>query len=123
MRMKKNKYIEIDVIGLSDLKVNSCKEFSYGEGDWPLRGFVAHYNQDIFAYHNRCPHAGHQLNWQANDFLTSEKNNIVCSSHGAIFDILTGKCIAGPCLGDKLKKFRCFLRDQRVIVTIPSHYL
>ena len=49
MRMKKNKYIDIDVIGLSDLKVNSCKEFSYGEGDWPLRGFVAHNNQDIFA--------------------------------------------------------------------------
>ena len=42
MRMKKNNYIDIDVIGLSDLKVNGCKEFSYGEGDWPLRGFVIH---------------------------------------------------------------------------------
>ena len=123
MRMKKNNYIDIDVIGLSDLKVNSCKEFSYGEGDWPLRGFVTYYRQDIFAYQNRCPHAGHQLNWQANDFLTPEKNNILCSSHGAIFDILTGKCIAGPCLGDKLKKLRCFLSNQRVIIRIPSHYL
>ena len=38
MRMQKIN-IEIDVIGLSDLG-NSCKEFSYGEGDWPLRDLL-----------------------------------------------------------------------------------
>ena len=88
--MKKNNLVDIDVIAFSDLKDNECREFRYGEGDWPYRGFITNHKKDIFAYQNRCPHAGHQLNWQPNDFLTPEKNNIVCSSHGAIFDILSG---------------------------------
>ena len=55
MRMKKNNYIDIDVIGLSDLEVNGCKEFSYGEGDWTLRGFVIYHKQYYFCVSQSIP--------------------------------------------------------------------
>jgi len=118
--MKKTNFVDIDVIAFSDLKDNECREFRYGDGDWPFRGFVVHYKNNIYAYQNYCMHAGHQLNWQPNEFLTFDKNQIICASHGAIYDIESGLCVSGPCKGKKLRKIECFIRNDRVLVRCPE---
>lgn len=118
--MKEKHVIELDVVALSDIEDPGSREFSSEEGDWPFRGFVVRYKNNIYAYQNYCMHAGHQLNWQPNEFLTFDKNQIICASHGAIYDIESGLCVLGPCKGEKLRKIECFIRNDRVLVRCPE---
>lgn len=46
---------------------------------------------------------GHPLNWQPDRFLTEDSARIICSSHGALFELATGHCVAGPCVGRGLQ--------------------
>jgi nitrite reductase/ring-hydroxylating ferredoxin subunit len=57
----------------------------------------------VFGYVNHCPHAGHPLNWHPDQFLSPDRSVILCSSHGALYDIASGACIAGPCAGRGLR--------------------
>jgi len=55
-----------------------------------------------FVYLNSCPHIGTPLDLQPGKFLSHDKQNIICSTHGALFEIDTGHCIFGPCKDDHL---------------------
>jgi len=58
--------------------------------------------QQIFSYKNSCPHTGINLEWLPDKFLDDTQQYFVCSTHGALFQIEDGYCVAGPCQGDKL---------------------
>ena len=77
--------------------------FTIGTGDWPLRGFIVRVNAEVRGYVNNCPHAGHPLDLMPHRFLTHDGALILCGSHGALFDKLSGYCIAGPCVGRSLR--------------------
>ena len=52
------------------------------------------------AYRDDCPHwAGTPLPWRKDAYLSGDGSRIVCSAHGAQFDIDTGVCTLGPCIG------------------------
>ncbi|MGB0467371.1 MAG: Rieske (2Fe-2S) protein [Pontibacterium sp.] len=51
----------------------------------------------FFLYKNSCPHRRIPLEWQPDQFLDYDKNFIQCATHGALFKIEDGLCIAGPC--------------------------
>jgi len=59
-------------------------------------------NAQFYVYKNRCPHIGINLEYQPNQFLNKEEQYIQCANHGALFEIETGYCIAGPCSGKSL---------------------
>lgn len=80
-----------------------ARGFTIGTGDWPLRGFIVRVREEVRGYINCCPHAGHSLDLMPHRFLTHDGALILCSSHGALFDKLTGYCIAGPCSGRSLQ--------------------
>jgi nitrite reductase/ring-hydroxylating ferredoxin subunit len=80
-----------------------ARGFTIGSGDWPLRGFIVRVHEEVRGYINYCPHAGHALDLMPHRFLTHDGALILCSSHGALFDKLTGYCIAGPCSGRSLQ--------------------
>ena len=86
----------------SDLDSHGARAFTIGGGDWPLRGFVVRAGRELRAYVNRCPHAGHPLNLLPDRFLTPDGALLLCSSHGALFEKLSGFCVAGPCAGRSL---------------------
>jgi nitrite reductase/ring-hydroxylating ferredoxin subunit len=88
---------------LGDLDASGAKEFSVGEGDWPLRGFVVRRAEHVAAYVNRCPHAGHPLNLSPDQFLTPDGALLLCNSHGALFTPESGVCVSGPCRGRGLQ--------------------
>ena len=69
---------------------------------WPLRGLIVRRGAELRAYVNRCPHAGHPLNLRPHEFLSPDRSLLLCNSHGALFEITTGLCIAGPCAGAAL---------------------
>jgi nitrite reductase/ring-hydroxylating ferredoxin subunit len=58
----------------------------------------------LFLYRNRCPHLGLPLNWVPDQFLDHDSELIQCASHGALFRIDSGQCVAGPCAGEHLGK-------------------
>ena len=57
----------------------------------------------VRAYTNVCPHIKTPLETFPNEFLDEENPNyLVCSTHGARFEVSTGACVTGPCMGDSL---------------------
>ena len=97
--------VELDlervVCRLSELQ-DGARGFTLGSGDWPLRGFVVRIGDTVRGYLNRCPHAGHPLDLLPQRFLTADGTLILCSSHGALFEKVSGFCVAGPCAGRAL---------------------
>jgi nitrite reductase/ring-hydroxylating ferredoxin subunit len=114
------KHVEVEVGELTELEDPGCREFTIGEGDWPFHGFVVRKGNDIFAYQNVCVHAGHQLNWSANNFLCKDNSAIICASHGATYEIESGKCFAGPGTGGALIKVEVTVRGGIVYVVGPD---
>ncbi|MDB6089563.1 MAG: hypothetical protein JWN85_2347 [Gammaproteobacteria bacterium] len=95
--------VERVICRLADIQAPGARGFTIGTGDWPLRGLVVRVGNEVRGYVNHCPHAGHPLNLQPHRFLTPDNALILCSSHGALFDKLTGYCVAGPCAGRSLR--------------------
>ncbi len=61
----------------------------------------------VHAYLNRCPHRGIALEWQKDAFLDDSGSLIRCATHGALFLIESGECVAGPCEGQALQLLVC----------------
>lgn len=61
----------------------------------------------VYAYQNRCPHRGIPLEWQPDQFLDASNSLIQCATHGALFLIESGECVAGPCSGQSLTPLNC----------------
>jgi nitrite reductase/ring-hydroxylating ferredoxin subunit len=68
--------------------------------------FVIRRGAHIAGYVNSCPHTGGPLDWIEDQFLDLTRQHIVCATHGAVFRIGDGHCIAGPCAGDRLMPVR-----------------
>lgn len=111
---------EIEVGPLDDLDDPGCREFSIGGGDWPFRGFVVRQGDKVHAYQNSCAHVGHPLNWVPDGFLSRDRSLIQCASHGAMYEIDTGLCVRGPCVGKSLRAVTVDVRDGIVYVTGPT---
>jgi nitrite reductase/ring-hydroxylating ferredoxin subunit len=111
------------VCALDELDDPGTRAFTMGGGDWPLKGFLVRKGSEVFAYVNRCPHAGHPLNWQPHQFLTQDKTQLLCTSHGARFELDTGRCVAGPCAGRELQMLRVQIVNGNVLLEEDPHEL
>lgn len=58
--------------------------------------------EQLAGFLNSCPHAGVRLDWRPNDFFDLSGTYLQCSTHGALFEPISGRCIAGPCVGARL---------------------
>lgn len=85
--------------------------------DEPLAGFLVKKDDRVFAYRNRCPHVGAPLEWQPDQFLDPDGGFIQCAMHGALFEIDSGACLAGPCAGDQLQPLSIDIREDSVWLT------
>ena len=104
------------ICALASLDDPGARGFTLGTGEWPLRGFVVRRGETVRAYVNHCPHAGFPLNWQPDVFLAPGGAQIRCIMHGALFEIETGVCIAGPCAGLGLQPLPIEVRDGYVLL-------
>lgn len=65
--------------------------------------FLINNGGDIVGYKNSCPHwPGSTMPVLKNRYLDSESRYIVCGGHGALFEVDSGLCIKGPCIGQRL---------------------
>ncbi len=105
---------------LSDISDPGAREFELPDRDGKLAGFLVRRNGKIFAYQNICPHTGRFLNWGPDRFLTKDNGLIMCAGHGALFEIETGLCVVGACLGASLRPLDVEVMDGRVMVGLPA---
>ncbi|MRV73767.1 Rieske 2Fe-2S domain-containing protein [Duganella sp. FT92W] len=74
-------------------------------GDGRDTVFVVRQGMRLHAYRDDCPHvAGAPMAWRKDAYLNGDGSRIVCSAHGAQFDIASGACTLGPCLGQALAR-------------------
>ncbi|HRH89241.1 MAG TPA: Rieske 2Fe-2S domain-containing protein [Rubrivivax sp.] len=66
----------------------------YGQ---PLRAFALRFEGRVVAYLNRCVHVPTEMDWQHGVFLDGDQRFILCSTHGAAYEPLDGRCVGGPC--------------------------
>lgn len=63
---------------------------------------VVRQGRRLFGYADACPHHGTPMAWRKDAYLNAARDRIVCAAHGAQFEIDTGRCTLGPCLGETL---------------------
>jgi nitrite reductase/ring-hydroxylating ferredoxin subunit len=76
--------------------------------------FAVRYAGQVYAYLNRCAHVAMELDWQEGVFFDLSGRDLLCSTHGAIYDTRTGRCLGGPCNGSSLLKLRIEERDGSI---------
>jgi nitrite reductase/ring-hydroxylating ferredoxin subunit len=100
-----------------------AREFKLERAQWPLYGFVVRKGDAIAAYVNRCPHAGHPLNLRPDRFFTPDESLLMCNSHGALFEVATGRCVAGPCSGKALTPIPIRVEGNEIVLDATEEEL
>jgi len=85
------------------------------DADTPV--LVVRQGDRAWAYINRCPHVGVQLNWTPDQFMSLDNAHLQCSMHGAQFRIKDGFCIYGPCIGRSLEALPLSIDNDQISVT------
>ena len=83
----------------------------YGE---PVRAFALRFDGRVVAYLNRCVHVPTEMDWQHGVFLDGDQRFILCSTHGAAYEPLDGRCVGGPCGRGRLTALAVEERDGQV---------
>lgn len=102
-----------------------CREDELAEGQ--SRGFdpwgegrdtvlLVRHGGVVHGWRDACPHhGGTPMAWRKDAYLDGERNRIVCAAHGAQFDIASGVCTLGPCLGQSLQSVDLAMTTERNI--------
>jgi nitrite reductase/ring-hydroxylating ferredoxin subunit len=90
-----------------------------GEGEDELDIVIVQTKGARHAYINCCPHQFIPLETFPNHFLTEDKTHLICSGHGAKFELATGVCTSGPCQGQGLDPLTIAERDGAIYLDEP----
>ncbi|WP_319773546.1 Rieske 2Fe-2S domain-containing protein [Breoghania sp.] len=80
--------------------------------------FVVRLGGSVHGWRNACPHYDYgRMAWKKDEFLDAERKHIMCGAHGALFEIASGRCVLGPCMGQKLTRVPLEIRNGAVYVS------
>lgn len=88
---------------LEDIGEGEARAFGPFDGS-RKKAFVVRRKGRLRAWWDVCPHYGSPMAWRTNAYLNASGDRIVCSAHGAEFDIDTGDCLLGAALGQSLTR-------------------
>lgn len=77
-------------------------EVTFGDGKEPFRVVMLRRGEDVWAYHNSCPHFSIPLNYEPQHFIALDGELVMCAHHTAFFRFDDGHCVDGPCTGTSL---------------------
>jgi len=80
----------------------------------PARAFALRFDGRVVAYLNRCAHVPVEMDWEPGRFLDLDRRYILCQVHGAVYEPANGRCIAGPCRGERLMAIDVIEREGHV---------
>jgi len=105
----------ISLIAIDEIEEGTSKGIEVNN----LYMFAVKKDDQIFLYWNRCPHLGTPLECEEDKFLDPAGALIICSTHGALFQIEGGQCLAGPCKGKHLQAIP-FIADNGMVMVEES---
>jgi len=113
----------VRIAGVGDLQNGASRKFQFTRDGVDFEGFVVRHAGQLIVYENRCRHLPLPLDYGDNRFFTADGEHLVCSSHGAMYDPLSGQCVQGPCVGASLKRlpFSQIESDLLVEVEAPAN--
>jgi nitrite reductase/ring-hydroxylating ferredoxin subunit len=105
---------------LGELKERKTLKFAYKEEGISREAFLVWFNDQVICYQNVCRHIPITLDYGDGRFFNSEGTHFICQTHGATYEPLTGKCIAGPCVGASLKKLEVEMVGEEIWFQEPG---
>ena len=115
----------INVAKLSDIEEGSATNAVIELADGHRHLILTRKADEVNVFLNSCPHTGVRLDWKVGVFLTVDKAHLQCSIHGALFELDSGFCVAGPCINQRLVKLQTKVYDQAIYVnaleSIPAN--
>ena len=106
---------------VDDVAEGQARGFEVSPG-WRRKVIVVRRGGRLFGWLDACPHypGGTPMAWKSDAYFNGEGTHLSCHSHGALFDIETGHCVLGPCLGQALTNVELMIgADGGVFV--PDH--
>lgn len=85
-----------------------------------IKGFVTSKGGQFFAYQNLCMHLPVTLDLNDSKFFTHDKQHLQCHMHGAMYEVETGYCVAGPCQGSRLRALEFKDDGAKLLVRVPA---
>jgi nitrite reductase/ring-hydroxylating ferredoxin subunit len=101
---------------LDEIAEPGAKGFELPGEDGPRYIFVVRTDGGLYGYVNSCPHLGTPLDLMPDRFLTEDGSELICATHGARFEIASGRCTSGPCHGDSLEPVALSVADGQVVL-------
>jgi nitrite reductase/ring-hydroxylating ferredoxin subunit len=98
----------------SEMLVEKGLSVRFEHSDLALPAFAIRYDGKVYAYQNRCPHRGTELDWEPGEVLDGDAEYLICATHGALFKPETGLCVMGPCKGASLQSISVIEADGSV---------
>jgi nitrite reductase/ring-hydroxylating ferredoxin subunit len=109
-----NKMPQVAIARLEDLRRQQSIKFKFRREGISRDGFAALFQGEIIVYENICRHLPLSIDYGDNRFFTGDGKQIICKTHGAVYEPLTGLCTAGPCQGASLFKIAFEVRDEKI---------
>jgi len=94
--------VKLRLCRLDELPERGTRGFDLGPDAEPRDIFLYRDGARVLAYENLCPHLGASLDGVPDRFLAPDGRHFRCSTHGALFRVEDGHCVAGPCRGFSL---------------------
>lgn len=99
----------------SPILATEASTFTRSDGT-RLNIVVVETDSGVHGYLNSCPHLGPTLDLVPGRFTDISGAYLMCSTHGALFEPETGRCIAGPCIGRRLVTVSVAMENGRWVL-------
>ncbi len=107
-----------------DILINSGTGFRFAvrRGGQTFPAFVVRFGGRARAFLNRCAHIGLELDILPGELFDHTGRFLICATHGARYDPVSGECRSGPCRGGGLVRLPVEEVDGGVRLTDNSDY-
>ena len=100
---------------LTAIADGTARGFVLRIGATRFHGLVVRRGGQAHGYVDRCPHAGLPLARGDATIVTADGTLIECHWHGALFEVESGSCVGGPCVGARLTPWAVSVRDGLLV--------
>jgi len=104
----------------SELGEHRTVKFVFEEDGANKEGFVLRHDGQLYAYRNECRHIPMTLDWVENRFVSRDGRYVQCATHGALYEMDSGLCVAGPPTGERLRALPVEVDGDEIVVTLPD---
>lgn len=109
-----------EIAKVSELAEGASLKFDFEREGLKREGFVIRHEGTIVAYENLCRHIPLSIDYADNRFFTADGKHLICRTHGAIYEPLTGLCVRGPCEGSSLISLPIQIMEGTIWLCLPE---